>query len=205
MTNNRFLFSAIAAIVLALIFPAYWFTQFWNITTNEGNPLHQDLNGLNPSDFVFLLIGILNVYVYISLKKFLNERHSFNVADIPLILLIVTVSVFVFGSLVADTFMHFFGSQLNLSSHEGVVGGNTAALIISTVVFGALDITLGVVLFTRAREFSSTLKAFAVVIMIQGIFEVTVIFSPITFIIFPLALILLAILFIRKPEVLEVV
>ena len=201
MTNNRFLFPAIAAMVLALLFPIYWYTQFGNMTSG-GEALIRDLSGLNPSDLVFLLIGILNVYIYLSLKKFLNERHEFNAADIPLVLLIVTVSIFVFGSLLLDSFMYFFGTRLNFPSHEGLVDGNIAALIISTIVFGGLNIALGFILFTR---FLGTLKAFAVVLMIEGFFEVTVIFSVISIVIFPLTLIILAILFLREPEVLEVV
>tara|TARA_R110001606_G_scaffold398832_2_gene579123 strand:- start:402 stop:1016 length:615 start_codon:yes stop_codon:yes gene_type:complete len=204
MTNNRFLFPAIAAMVLALLFPIYWYTQFGNMTSG-GEALIRDLSGLNPSDLVFLLIGILNVYIYLSLKKFLNERHEFNAADIPLVLLIVTVSIFVFGSLLLDSFMYFFGTRLNFPSHEGLVDGNIAALIISTIVFGGLNIALGFILFTRSREFLGTLKAFAVVLMIEGFFEVTVIFSVISIVIFPLTLIILAILFLREPEVLEVV
>ena len=180
MTNNRFLFPAIAAMVLALLFPIYWYTQFGNMTSG-GEALIRDLSGLNPSDLVFLLIGILNVYIYLSLKKFLNERHEFNAADIP------------------------FGTRLNFPSHEGLVDGNIAALIISTIVFGGLNIALGFILFTRSREFLGTLKAFAVVLMIEGFFEVTVIFSVISIVIFPLTLIILAILFLREPEVLEVV
>jgi hypothetical protein len=196
MTNKRFLFPAIAAMVLALLFPIYWYTQFGNMTSG-GEALIKDLSGLNPSDLVFLLIGILNVYIYVSLKKFLNERHEFNAADIPLVLLIATVSIFVFGSLALDSFMYFFGNRLNLPSQEGLVDGNIAALVI--------NITLGFILFTRSREFLGTLKAFAVVLMIEGFFEVTVIFSVISIVIFPLALIILAILFLREPEVLEVV
>lgn len=205
MTQNKFLFPAIAVIALALLFPVYWSAHFLSMSAGGSKALIQDLAGLNPSDLVFLLIGVLHVYTYFSLKKFLNERHAFSGADIPLILLIATVSVYVFGSLVSDTIMHIFGGQIYFPSESSLVNGNTAALIISTIVFGGLNIALGFILLTQSREFLGTLKTFAIVQIIQGIFELTVIFSFVTIVIFPLALIILAILFIREPEVLEVI
>ena len=205
MNDNKFGFAAISAVILAVLFPAYWFNQILNVSVSGGEGLYQDVTGLNPADLVFLLIGVLNIFVYLSLKSFLNERHAFNGADAPLLLLAATSAIYVFGSLAMDALMHFYGAELQLPWHKYTFDINTIALLVSSIVFGVLDIILGIVLFTRAREFSNILRAFAIVILIQGFFELTVVFSPITFVIFPVALILLAILFTREPETLELV
>lgn len=205
MNDNRYLLPALSAITLAVLFPAYWIGQLFLIGYDNGEPLYDDVSGLNLADLAFLLIGLLMLHVYLSLKRFLNERHAFTSANIPLFLIMISASVYIFGSLAMDTFMHFFGDELHLPWHKAALDGNTTALLVSTVVFGALDITLGIVLFTRAREFSSLLVAFAILTIIQGIFEVTLIFSPASFVIYPIALILLAILFLRQPETLEIV
>lgn len=205
MNENRYLAPAISAVALAILFPTYWISQFWILGADGGEALYDNVTQLNPSDLLFLVVGLLNIYVYLALKKFLNERHAFSAADIPIILMIVAVGVYTFGSLAADTLMHFFGDHLHLPWHQATMGGTTTALLISTFIFGVLDILLGVFLFSQARDFSPILKAFAVIILIQGAFEITVVFGFLALALFPIALILLAILFLRQPEELELV
>lgn len=205
MNENRYLLPALSAIVLAILFPLYWITMFVRTDESHGVELYNDLVGLNFADAVFLLIGILMVYVYLSLKKFLNDRYGFSDANIPLTLLMISAAVYIFGSLAVDTFMQFAGNQLPLPWHKTVLDGNTIALLGSTMVFGALDMLLGIILFIKARKFSAVLMAFAILTAIQGLCEITVFLSPAIFVIYPLALIILAIMFLHRPEVLEIV
>lgn len=205
MNDNRYIFPALSAVALAILFPLYWIGQTLLMSNSDGEALYNDVISLNPSDILFVIISALMIYVYISLKRFLNDRHVFSSANIPLMLMIISVAIYSIGSLGMDAFMHFYGDQLHLPWHKGTIAGQTVGLIVSTIVFGALDIVLGVILFTRAREFSAVLSAFAVITIIQGCLEITVVFSPATFVIYPIALILLAILFLRQPETLDVV
>lgn len=205
MNDNRYLAPAISAIMLAILFPIYWISQFWVVGSDGGETLYMNLTRLNPSDLVFLIIGVLNIYVYLAFKRFLNDRHAFSGADIPITLIVIVVAVYTFGSLATDTLMHFFGDNLQLPWHQATLNGNTVAMLVSTFVFGVLDILLGVFLFTQARNFSHVLKAFAVIIIIQGAFELTVVFGFLAFALFPVALTLLAILFVRQPDELDVV
>ena len=205
MNENRYLLPALSSIALAILFPLYWIVMFVRTDKSRGVELYNDLVGLNFADGVFLLIGILMVYVYLSLKNFLNERYGFSDANIPLTLLMISAAVYIFGSLAVDTFMHFVGSQLHLPWHKAVLDGNTIALLVSTVIFGALDMLLGIILFIKARKFSAVLMAFAILTAIQGLFELTVFLSPAVFVIYPLALTVLAVMFLRQPETLEIV
>lgn len=205
MNQNRYFAPAISAIALAILFPTYWVSQFWIIGTNGGEALYHNVTQLNPSDLLFLVVGLLHIYVYLALKKFLNEQHAFSTADIPITLMIVAVAVYTFGSLASDTLMHFFGDHLHLPWHQATMGGATTTLLISTFIFGVLDILLGIFLFSQAREFSPLLKAFAVITLIQGAFEITVVFGFFVLALFPVALLLLATLFLRRPEELELI
>ncbi len=104
-----------------------------------------------------------------------------------------------------DLIMQLFGHQLHLPWHNGAVNGNVILTFSTLIVFGVLDVVLGVILLTKSAELSPLIKVFAVITIIQGIMEVTVILSPVTFIIFPVALILLSILFIKQPEALDII
>lgn len=205
MTDNKFIAPAVAALLLAVLFPAYWATQFFNVATTDGMALYHDLSGLNPSDIVFLVVGILTMYVYWCFKHFLNERHEFSGANIPILLIIIATGVFTFGTLAMDTFMQFFGDELQLPWHYGAIDGNAALLLVTLIIFGLLDIVIGVVLFTKAREFSSLIKIFAVVILIQGICELSIVFGIVSIVSFSVASILLSVIFLRQPDVLEVI
>jgi hypothetical protein len=205
MNENRYLLPALSSIALAVLFPLYWINQFVQMGESRGVEFYNDLVGLNFADAVFLLVGILMVYVYVSLKKFLNDRYGFSGANIPLTLIMISVTVYVLVSLASDTFMQITGHKLHLTWHKAVLEGNATALLISTVIFGALDMVLGIMLFIKARKYSAVLTAFAILTVMQGFFELTIFLSPAVFVIYPLALIVLAVMFLRQPEALEIV
>ena len=205
MNENRHLFPALAAIALAVLFPLYWFDRFVQMNKSHGVEFYNDVVGLSFADAVFLLIGLLMVYVYFSLKKFLNDRFGFSEANIPLTLLMISAAVYVFGSLAVDAAMQFAGHRLHLPWHKVVLEANVTALMVSTIIFGVLDIVLGIMLFMKARTVSSVLTIFAILTVIQGLLELTVFLSPAVFVVYPVALIFLAIMFLRRPEVLEIV
>lgn len=205
MNDNNYTLPAISAISLAVLYPVYWFNQYWNISNNPGAHLYGDVSGLNLSDGILLLIGIITIYVYSSIKRFLEERHAYSGANIPLTLLIICTAIFTFGSLSIDLLMHLFGNQLHLPWHNGAITGSMILTFSTLIVFGVLDIVLGVVLLTRSHEFSALLKAFAIITIVQGIMEVTIVLSPITFIVFPVALVIISVLYLKQPEALEVI
>jgi len=205
MTDNKYLTPAIACLVLAILFPVYWGNLIFNIAVDGGEPAYEDLIGLNMFDLVFLITGLLTTYVYLNLKRFLNERFASRDLDAPLLLLAITTIFYTFGSLTFDVFMQVFGERLHLPWHSGVVKTQTVAAVISTILFGVLDIALGLLLLTKASGFSSHLKTFAIIILVQGVFELTLLFSPVVVATFPASLIVLALLFTQEPEMLEVV
>jgi hypothetical protein len=68
-----------------------------------------------------------------------------------------------------------------------------------------VDLLIGIFLLANATELQSLLKAFAVLSIIQGVLGITVILAALLIFIFPITLIILALLFLRKPESIEIV
>ena len=101
--------------------------------------------------------------------------------------------------------MSIFGHSLGLSSHKFVLNANLMVGIGSMLVFGVADILLGVVLLKSAISDSSIIKALGVVVIVQGFIEITIIFSAALIVIFPITLIIIALLFAHKPKMLEVI
>ncbi|MCH2189649.1 MAG: hypothetical protein MK188_01835 [Gammaproteobacteria bacterium] len=204
--NERYqLVTAVSAILLAVIFPIYWVSEFWQISERGGAAVYQNISTLSAGDLVFLIIGALGTLIYLGLKRFLNQRYAYHSADLILILLAVTTAVFTLGTLFMDLITHFFGDQLFLSWHMGSYNGVTVSLFISLIVFGVLDLVLGILLITHAKQMSGAMLAFAILTLIQGIVEITVIFALSTIFIYPLAMLVLAVNLLSRPQELEVV
>ncbi len=205
MNDTQHSATAISALVLAFLFPVYWITEFWDVAKHGGEAIYRNVSTLNPWDFLFLLTGVLSVIVYLGFRRFLNQRFGVHQVDIPLLLLAVVTGVFTIGTFSMDAFMHFFGDQLFLAWHTNTINGVTITMLISTVVFGALDILVAVILLSQASKLSSGLVAFGILTLIQGVTEFTVVFAFSVVAVYPVALIVLAIVIIQKPQELEVI
>jgi len=99
-----------------------------------------------------------------------------------------------------------------LSSESSLAQNRETFLSIGTSVgvgglflFGVVDLLIGIFLLANATELPSLLKAFAVLSIIQGVLGITVILAALLIFIFPVTLIILALLFLRKPESIEIV
>lgn len=103
--------------------------------------------------------------------------------------------------IIFEGFVSFAGQDAR-EAMELIATGVTFACLIA---FGVIDIVIGVILLTKGNELPSTLKVLAVISIIQGILELSVILFFLVIITFPIYMIILAIYFLRKPETLEVV
>ena len=205
MNDKSTQLTAIAALLLAFLFPMYWLREFWQIAEHGGEAIYRNASTLSWSDGLFLFNGFLSVFVYLGFKRFLNDRFAFNHVDIPLILLAVVTGVFTLGTLAMDAVLHFYGDQLFLSWHLNSVNGIAITLIISLVFFGVLDLVLGIMLLIQARTLGGGILAFAIITVIQGVVELSIVFAYSTVAVYPVALIVLAITLLQRPQELEVV
>ncbi len=204
MQNNDYLFPSIAAIVLAVIFPIYWLNEFSFSTSSMDAALMENLSTLDFSDAVFLIIGLLSIYVYISLRKILNDQLNFKSIDL-LLMLIVGAHVIHIATLGLDLTAITMSYEELQDSRNVFIGVGVATLVGGSVLFGLLDILIGAVLLKNSDKLPTLLKIFALITLIQGVVGVSVIFSFITLLSFPVSLIILAVYFLRKPDTLEVV
>ena len=186
MTTHPYLFPGLAAILAAVLTPIYWTLEFGYAVT-AGEP-RGDWGAL---DVLAIALGILQIYLYVSLKQILHDHHEYRRTDVILNILIGSVVVYH----VLMQFVGVFGSEAAI----------VTALAASTVLVGILDVVLAVLLLGGREQFPSTLTIFALATLIMGIFEVTLLFSVAVPYIYPLTAIALAVHFLKKPETVEFV
>jgi len=204
MQNNNYLFPSIAALILATIFPIYWFGQISFGMPSIEAALMENVSTINFSDAIFLAIGLLSIYVYLNLRKILNEQLNFKSTDLLLALVIGAHAIHILTlglDLTAVTM-----TQQGLHENRGVfIGIGLAALFAGNIMFGLLDILVGAVLLKNADNLPTLVKIFALITLIQGVMGISIVFSAATLISFPVSLIVLAVYFLSKPTTIEVV
>ena len=205
MNNSDYTLPAIAAIALAILFPIYWVTAILSGMFDSDINFYHSTIGFSWLDLLFVFVGLLTIYVYLCLKRILNDQYGFSGVNLPLNILIACNSIYFFGLAALDLVMDVFGTGLGLSVHKFVLNANISIGVGSMPVFGIANILMGVLLLRNADIDSSILKMFAIVVIIQGIFEITIVFSPALIAIAPIMWIVLALLFMQKPDVLEVI
>ena len=198
MMNNDYVWPGLAAIALAMLTPVFWlYVALSDYTDGIGQ-------GLVAADWVFLLMGFVTVYVYYALRRILHDHHNFRDLDIFLAMIIAVNVVFYLGGFALELFAPLFGDNL-AARHESALGLNMLLTAGCTVAFGIIDILIAFVLMRNSAQLPYPVKVFAIVTLIQGIFELTILFSFFTAVIYPVALIVLAVYFLRKPETIEVI
>lgn len=205
MNNNDYALPSIATIALLILFPLYWVSLISSGMFDSGADFYRSITDFTLFDVLFLLIGVLTVYVYLSLKRLLNDQYGFSGVNLPLNVLIITSVVYVLGLAGIDIVMGLLGDSLGLGAHKFALNANLLIGVGSMIVFGVADILMGVLLLKNADNESTMLKALAIVVIVQGVVEITVVFSFTLIAIFPITLLVLALLFIQKPDTLEVI
>lgn len=198
MNNNDYLTPGIVAIATAILAPTFWLYAALS-DYSDGTGL-----GLVFADWVFLVLGAMAIYVYFSLKDILHNHHNFHKIDALLMMTIATIVIFYLGSLALEIFAPMIDSNPS-SRHETILGLKSLFGAICAVIFGVLDILIANVLWRNKQQLPELLKVFAIVTLIQGIFEVTILFSFFGIFIYAIAMLILAMYFLRKPEMIEVV
>lgn len=196
MSRHDYLWPAVAAIALAILTPVYWLHA---LASTGGADLDTYVRaGLGPGDLVFLLIGALSVYVYLSLKRILADHQNYHALDVPIAILV--------GLCVL-----FYGGVVTLAGMAAVVPGIDLAValpllsVLCSVAFGVVDIVIAALLLRDRAELPQLLLAFAIVNLIVGLLELTVFLAFAAIVVLPIAVLILAAHFLREPEVIEIV
>ena len=199
MKNNNYLLPGITAILLSVLFPIYWIQEITLGAFNDNESYFSNIGQLNFSSWVFLSIGLLSIYIYYCFRRILHDQLNFKIIDILLWLMIGISVVFFLGLFLLDVW------PASIDSNGLLMSMGLTISIGSMIIFGLVDITIGIILLRHFDMLPSLLKALAIVSLIQGILELSIIFNFAVIFSFPVYLIILAVYFLRKPEMIEVI
>ncbi len=189
MTNNDYLLPGVAALFAAVLHPVYWLSEVNATLSVQG--VRTELGML---DGLFVVLAGLTAYLYYSLKRILNDHCEYHRADALLtivvwVTVVTSVALFVVGT--------FFSNESALPM--------TITFPVVLLMYGAVDTILGIWLLRDSEQLPGLLKAIGVVVLLLGIANLSLIMTFLTLILFPAFALLLAILFLREPEVVEFV
>ncbi len=202
--NREHLIPGIVAIILAVLFPLYWFSGFVTVgMTSLLDAYIADVTSFTPMDGLFILIGLMEVYLYLSLRKNLQQQLQGGFAASLALLMAIAVGVF--------TALVLFDVSFAISAGlDGSVGCTalTLAAVVSiglSIVVGLVGLTLSIALLMARDADTVLLKIFAVFLLICSLLTITVFLAPLVPVLYPVALIVLAVYFLRGGGDVEVV
>lgn len=200
MNENRFELAGWAAIASAALLPtAFVIGGLEQAAFGLGSC--EPSVGLGVSDFILLLFGAVSIYVYLMLKRMLYERYSFRKADVVIALTIAWTVVNYAGSFL----LQLFFSAVMPDAVKGAVLITTIFWMICIGVFGIIDVILSLILIVNRERFGTPMRVFAILYLLNGLLELTVIFSFVGLLVFPAAFVALAVAFLKPDESLEFV
>lgn len=203
MNTSTYGLPAAAAILLAVLFPWYWGSGFLE-TADFVQQYRNDLLSLNAKDILFVVIGALEIYLYLSLRRALADTVSFGTARTALLLMAVSVGVF-HATVLIDVFFAFYGANLGAEVIDYALALSAFVGLAILFIYAVFALVFGVSVLRRGNDAATLLKIFAVLLIAIALLHVSVIFSVFNVLLFPVAVVLLAFYFLRNPEVVEVV
>lgn len=205
MTTN-YLKPGIAAIALALLFPLYWsfVLVFGPASEDLAEALTREFTTVDWLDALFIVIGVLEVYVLVSLVRSFKERFNSSLAKAVIYIMISAVVLF-HGVVVVDFYLSMFKGELSEDSVQSAVAISVYLAVSGLVIYLIAGFILSIVLLANSKDLANELKYFAILFLIICILGATILLSAFNLLLFPAALIMLAVYFLKDPDSLEVV
>jgi len=204
MTNYDYWRPALAAILLGILYPLYWILE---LSFDGGFP-PEDFSAYaewSSLDWLFLFLGGLSVYVYLSLRRILSEQLNYSGIDIPILIMVAICVVFYFGLSLLQIALHLIVGDSVADYEEIVLTIGVVVLVGSVVLGGVSEILIACLLLRDSGTMPPLVRIFAIITLIMGIFDLTLIFSFISLFVFPVSMLVLAMYFMSKPEMIEIV
>ncbi len=201
--KNDYALAGIAALVLAILFPSLMVYELINYDAQSWKDMLVDTREWGLSHYLFIMAGMLAIFVLYNFKKILNEQQNFKSLDVLLWILMILSAVFHIVLVIAEAYV---GASQITADQSMNVGIGLAGMSISVLIaFGIVDIVVGVVLIINRSKLPNILTALGIVSIIQGVFEISIILMGLAIVSFPIYMIILAIYLLSKPETIEVV
>ena len=202
MTNHDYFKPGIAAIALAILFPIYWVYVISAGLDDFETAYRQDVMSLSGFDLLFVIICVLEVYIYLSLRKALNSQLNSGGMSIVLIIMAAIISLLHLTVLI-DLVLAFSGHHILPATVEAIIGFGLLVSLVLMCVYALVCIILGCLLIFKVS--SVLLKAFGILMILICLFGLTLILSWLNIVLFPAALILLAVYFLKEPDSIELI
>jgi hypothetical protein len=195
MNQNRYSLAGWVAITQAMIFPLGFFMAIAQGLIGAAVFGYQGPS-FGPSDLLFILFTVMWAYTLWIFRVYLNERYDYHELDF---LITAAICVTVLLQMVS------FGLRGIAFGLVPIAGTVFIVLYLIFAAFamitaGILDILIAVKLLQIRQGANDLLKAFAYITMVVGVLEVTVILSPLAFVLVPVYCVILGMIFLGKQE-----
>jgi hypothetical protein len=158
---------------------------------------------LSAMDLLFVLIGAMEIYVYLGLRRVLEDRLHGGLPATLLLLMAIVVGVF-HATVLFDVVLNV-GPTLAQPLQERLVWASAAVTIGGLFVYSVLGVVLSIALLVKAAELPALLKVFAGLLVLACLLQLTVVLGLFNVVLFPVILLVLAVFFMRGGYEVEVV
>ncbi len=201
--NREYALPGYIAVALALLFPVYWISRLGVGGASFEEAFHADVTRLDAWDLLFVLIGVMEIYLYFSLRKLLQERLQGTLPAAVLLLMAIVVGVF--HATVVFDLVFAIGPEFTPGMEDRLVVAAAVVAISGLFVYAVLGFALSIMLLLPRAESPPLLKLFAALLMACCVLQFTIVFGILNVALFPVVLLLLAIYFLRGDHQVEVV
>lgn len=151
------------------------------------------------AEVIFLANTIISVYVYLRLRKLLNERYHYGGINILITLSIVWIILFMVESLAIKLIMIALWPMKDLTA----MMIQAPVMVFNLLSIGVIDLFIGLRLISQKEKLGERFTAFAYITLIAAICELTLILTPIALILIPVSSVILGMIFLREKEEVE--
>lgn len=198
-TSTQKLFG-ISALALAVLFPIYWINAI-GFTFDVGEMSYrQDFTTLDVWDLIFLIIGLLEITVYIGLRNYFKDQINGGLAGV-LLLIMAGLIALTHATLLIDLTVGLGLFQASSSFLDTIAIASILVLGLYAVTLFALSIAL----LVRFPELPTLIKIFAALGLITAGSQITIVFSFANIILFPVLMLIVAFHFLLGDTGVEVV
>lgn len=201
--NRNYALPGYTAIVLALLFPIYWVTALGLGEQSFFEALLADVTRFSARDVLFVLIGAMEIYIYLSLRKVLLAQLHGSLPAVLLLLMAIVVGIF-HATVMFDIILAVVPS-LAEPTRDTLVTASAVIAIAGLFVYAVLGLILSIALLVGKDELSVLLKVFAVLLVVCCVLQLTFVLGFMNIILFPVILLVLAVFFLRDGHEVEIV
>jgi hypothetical protein len=151
---------------------------------------------LGLKNMVTVLIAAVVIFILVTLRRLLHRNYSFHKADRFLTAAVVWYMLFTVGSFL----MIFFADTTWPAPSESSLYAMLIFWIAAMVSAGIIELFLGLRLLQLKERMNEPMKVLAIVTLIMGALEITVILSPLALVIMPVWCVAAAMVFLREKD-----